>query len=192
MKKILVVFTVFLMAASVCVADDMYAAFVKFDGIPSELEVMGTSGWIALVGFEIGVAEGSGVISKPLISFTPTKIITPDLNSIEGLSEMSLACVKEMDAISPKIASAFNQRIKIPDAIEPLLATLKGEDRDTRLKTAEALKQLYRHGKLDDAAKAKVLAHRQAIEKKYHSDEHWENEKGCVSGHFDTVTGVDL
>lgn len=116
MKKTLIIFVMFLVVSSLCAAEDMYAAFVKFDGIPSELEAMGTSGWIALVGFEIGVAQDGGVISKPVISFTSTKIVTPELNSIEGLSRMSLACVKEMDAISPKIASAFNQRIKIPDA----------------------------------------------------------------------------
>ena len=116
-----------IIVSSFCTADDMYAAFVTFDGISGEEKVVGTPGWISLLNLELGVLSENGAISSPVISFAPTKIITPALNSIEGLGGMSFACVKELDKTSPKLLSVFNQRIRIPEA-KLCLCSLKNLD----------------------------------------------------------------
>jgi HEAT repeat protein len=72
-----------------------------------------------------------------------------------------------------------------PEAVEPLIAYLKADRWDTRKSAAEALVGLYQAGALDEAAKAAILAQRDAITQQ-HDDRY-----GCLGEHYDDG-GIDV
>jgi len=99
-----------------CAAEDMYAAFVKFDGVPGEALYQGNSGWIALRGFKVGPEEDTGDIAKPVITAGTAQFTGPNMSAIGGLDGMGIELTKWVDKASPALLSIFGRNGRIRDA----------------------------------------------------------------------------
>jgi|GEM_PF-4855866 len=116
MKKTLIIVVLLFIASSFCIADDMYAAFSKFDGIDGESDFQGQTGWISLQSVKIGPKNANGKIANPVITFTPGKITGPNAQSIGELRGMSVEIIKWVDISSSGFMLAYQKKIRIPDA----------------------------------------------------------------------------
>jgi type VI protein secretion system component Hcp len=99
-----------------CAAEDMYAAFVLFEGVPGEATYQGNSGWIALRGFKVGPEEDTGDIANPVITAGAARYTGPNMSAIGSLDGMGIEMTKLVDKSSPKIMSIFRGNGRIPGA----------------------------------------------------------------------------
>lgn len=116
LKKLFVVTLLAAFLIVPCAAEDMYAAFVFFEGVGGEAAYQGNSGWIALRGFKVGPEEDTGDIANPVITAGPAKYSGPDMIARGSLDGMGIELTKLVDKSSPKIMSIFNRNGRIPGA----------------------------------------------------------------------------
>lgn len=116
MKKILLIGLMLMTTTSLFAGEDMYAAFVKFDGVPGEALASGTPGWNRVSSMKLGKLAATGNISNPVASFIPSKIVFPKTNNLGALADMSMELTKWLDKSSPDLLSLFRGRNRITDA----------------------------------------------------------------------------